>query len=145
MIRLLCLCLTLTLSAAENLSDQQLNNVNRLAYKAAHEEGKLGPLEQAMFKAYLAKAQADFAEKSQLRGSFVPVTVGIVSLFFPNADLSEMIGNGADAASYELSAPIIASLTERLTKEAPTLSLILSKKGPAFGSPQNQPSRLLGA
>lgn len=108
-------------STDQKLSYKELNVVN----KAAHdhmEKIAITPAERLQFPAYLAMAQKEYADLTEevngsYTGSFAPVTIAVVRLFDPEANIPRLQSRTYSDQTVSIADYVAGNLRDRLARE----------------------------
>lgn len=99
----------------QSLTNQKLTKTNEIAYRYIDTYAVLSEVDKVRFYPYLAVAQHDFALLSDYKGTFAPVTHGIVQLFNPGAEVPQF--ETADWTSMEIARVVVEKARERYERE----------------------------
>lgn len=107
--------------SGQKLNNQELTIVNKAAY-AYIQKVALSPVDKLQFAAYLANAQQKFALISEElngvpKGSFAPVTIAIVRLFDPTANIIQLQSRFYDEQTIAIADYVAAQFQDRLYDE----------------------------
>ncbi len=107
--------------ASQKLTNKELSIVNRAAYDYIS-KAELSQAEQMQFGAYLAQSQKQFADLSEAvngsyRGSFAPVTIAVVRLFDPTANIPRLQSRIYDEQTVAMANYVVENMRERLAEE----------------------------
>lgn len=106
---------------SQKLTNEELSIVNDAA-KAYMAHVSLTPAEQLQFAAYLAHAQKQYADISEevngsYKGSFAPVTIAVIRLFDPSANIPRLQSRQYDLQTIAIADFVADGLEERLREE----------------------------
>lgn len=123
------------------LTPESLAEVNAPLYRYIA-QSKFTPLARTLFYAYLARAQNDFAWQShqkngQFVGTFVPVSLGILKFFDPEAEIAEFEEQTADPVSDVLAMTILKEAAVRFNKDQAGIHDYPIKQGKGLWQPND--------
>ena len=129
-------------AAPERLTCDELDEVNALVYESIEQE-RFTPLARSLFYAYLAECQKDFAWQSHLKsgsfvGTFVPISLGVLRLFDPDANIEELDDKPIDPYSEALAHEILTKASERLERERQGIEKAPTRKDEGLWHPQGE-------
>lgn len=118
----------------EKLTNDELTLTNRVA-SAYIAQVELSPAEKLQFSAYLANGQREAAELSkaangEYRGSFAPVTLAIVRLFDPQANIPQLQSRIYDPQTVAIADYVSNELRQRLEEERAQIHPYTVQLGP---------------
>lgn len=124
------------------LSNEELTRLNAIAYGLIENNKNLSQVDRLLFYPYLANSQKDFYLLTQQisgknLGSFSPVTLGIIQLFHPEADISALQPERNEAYSQILAEAVLEKARERFYKEKEGLTNYQIRKEPQYWSSQS--------
>lgn len=121
------------------LTSDELAAVNKPLY-AYMAQSKFTPLARTLFYAYLAAAQNDFAWESHKRsgkfeGTFAPVSLAVLRLFDPDAEIEALEGYPKDPYSEAITQKVMEPLTARFKGDEQGIKNYPIKEGKGLWHP----------
>lgn len=128
---------------SQKITNRHLTQLNQAVNQYLKENKRTySGVKELLVQSYVKKAQEEFLNLSrqttgQEKGSLVPITIGILRLFDPNAKLPQLQRNENDPDSVQLAEQILPKYKKRLQSELALLHNYPLKEGEYYWHPKN--------